>query len=482
MAVSGRKPGRLPEMAIAVQIDTTHRRPEIRVSHGVERFDHSVNRTAVSMLLCLKARRGLLFWLVGVALSLKVVLLFVLSPMIGSSYPDAYRADLFPDGYDMIALNVAEGYGYRWFPDTSETMIRTPGFVLVLAGVFWLFGKSLWAVKVLNLLISVGTAYLVYRLGVRVTKSSLCGTVAACICFFYPGMVIAESRGGVETLYAFCIVLFMLMLYQALERETFRSWGAAGAAFGLLLLVRSTAGLFPVLLTVWLLVHCRTSSEASKTLHYMIVLGLAAALVMSPWILRNFQLTGKFIPTMTVAGMSMFEGSYLARHYSFGRDLSEVMEEAAGKEREVGVALQMPYKGNYELQFFSPLNEVRYYKELGHLGLQEYKNSPGLLARAVGQNAVAFWIRGRTRSATLLNAFLVVPAIVVATWGWFMARARGMEIVPIALFVASCFIAHLPLTSMARHHVPMIPLMAIFIAIPIAQVLGVGRVGGRCWR
>ena len=47
MAASGQKPGRLPELATAVQIDTTLHRSEIRVSHGFQRFDHSFNRTAV---------------------------------------------------------------------------------------------------------------------------------------------------------------------------------------------------------------------------------------------------------------------------------------------------------------------------------------------------------------------------------------------------------------------------------------------------
>jgi hypothetical protein len=49
-AASGRKPGRLPGLAIAVQIDTTLRRPEIRVSHGFERSDPSFNWTAVVVL------------------------------------------------------------------------------------------------------------------------------------------------------------------------------------------------------------------------------------------------------------------------------------------------------------------------------------------------------------------------------------------------------------------------------------------------
>jgi hypothetical protein len=47
MAASGQIPGRLPELAIIVQIDTTLYSSEIRLSHGFQRFTHSFNRTAV---------------------------------------------------------------------------------------------------------------------------------------------------------------------------------------------------------------------------------------------------------------------------------------------------------------------------------------------------------------------------------------------------------------------------------------------------
>jgi len=47
MAASGQKPRRLPELAIAVQINTTLYPLEILASHGFQRFTPSFNRTAV---------------------------------------------------------------------------------------------------------------------------------------------------------------------------------------------------------------------------------------------------------------------------------------------------------------------------------------------------------------------------------------------------------------------------------------------------
>jgi hypothetical protein len=49
MASSGAKPGRLPESALAIQIDTTLQRLETRANHGLQRFIHSFNRTVVML-------------------------------------------------------------------------------------------------------------------------------------------------------------------------------------------------------------------------------------------------------------------------------------------------------------------------------------------------------------------------------------------------------------------------------------------------
>jgi len=47
MTASGQKPGRLPESAITVQIDTTLHRSEIGIKHGLQRFTPQFNRTVV---------------------------------------------------------------------------------------------------------------------------------------------------------------------------------------------------------------------------------------------------------------------------------------------------------------------------------------------------------------------------------------------------------------------------------------------------
>ena len=75
---------------------------------------------------------GSLLSLAAIAIAIKGLVLFAGIPAFQALHPEEYQADLFPDRYDLIASNLIEGNGYRFFPDTAETTIRTPGFVLAL--------------------------------------------------------------------------------------------------------------------------------------------------------------------------------------------------------------------------------------------------------------------------------------------------------------------------------------------------------------
>ncbi len=48
---------------------------------------------------------------------------------------------------------------------------------------------------------------------------------------------------------------------------------------------------------------------------------LAMMAVLSPWITRNYFLTGKFIPTASVLGVSAQAGQYIGKHQFEGKAL-----------------------------------------------------------------------------------------------------------------------------------------------------------------
>ncbi|MDV7398999.1 glycosyltransferase family 39 protein, partial [Arthrospira platensis SPKY1] len=99
-------------------------------------------------------------------------------------------------------------------------------------------------VKILNMLLSMGTAWLTYLLARKISGSELLGVLAALIAFFHPAVLIADSRGGVESFTMFFIVVFMALAYRAFDDNSLRKYAEAGVVLGVLLLIKSTAVMF----------------------------------------------------------------------------------------------------------------------------------------------------------------------------------------------------------------------------------------------
>lgn len=403
--------------------------------------------------------------LMCVAVVVKVLLLFVLLPWLQGASPTSYQADKFPDWYDLLAQNIADGHGYRFFPETTATMLRTPAWPLILAGLFKLFGPSIFAVKVFNVLCSVGTGWLTYLLGQRITASRLLAAVAALIAFFHPAILISDSRGGVESFFMLVLMVFVLLAYQALERGSIGRYAAAGLALGLLLLIKSTAVLFAPCIFVCLVLKRHDMVGIRSAILSTAVLSLAATAVLSPWIIRNYRLSGEFVPTMSVGGMSSYSGYYVATHRYTGRDQSVLDLEASQEMGKVAEEMGLRHLPGYYTQFYNIADEVKFYRHLGEIVRQKYRETPGAFRTALYENATGFWIRGRSAKATMLNVIVVLPFLALFIAGAWVGWRRQLPVLPIVLMVTAFYVVHIPILGQARYHVPLIPMMAILASM-----------------
>jgi 4-amino-4-deoxy-L-arabinose transferase-like glycosyltransferase len=402
---------------------------------------------------------------------IKGLLLFAVLPLFHHGVAEVYKADDFPDGYDFIAQNLLEGHGYRMYPNTSETLLRAPGFVIILAGIFAIAGKSLPAVKAFNMLMSLLTGWLLFRLASRVTGSWLAAMIASAIFLLYPGTVIVESRGGLEATFTFSIVLFMLLFYRALDTLRYRDFALVGAVFGFSLLIKSTLALALPILFLFSVVRRRERASLWRLTSLFATSALAASLVLSPWVIRNYNLTGEFIPTSTLGGLAAFQGLYVVEHPSSGKQHGELLNEAA--EEQVRIARDMGFRSlpDFFPQFYSAADEVRYYRALGDSAKAKYEDSPSLLLKVGIHNLWAFWFQGKTSKATTMNMVLTIPFLILSAAGACVARRRRFCVGPLLLVVTVFVAVHLPLIAVARFYIPLVPLLAVPAALPIALAL-----------
>jgi 4-amino-4-deoxy-L-arabinose transferase-like glycosyltransferase len=394
--------------------------------------------------------------------------LFIVLPMLGDL---PVNATTFLDGYDLLAWNLANGNGYRMFEDTSPTMIRTPGFVVVLAALFAVFGKSLLVVQVMNFAFSVLTALLVFDVSRRVLSSELVGMLAATIVLLHPSTIVADSRGGPESMLMLFVALCLWLCVLAEKEARTRYFAWLGLAFGAMILIKSSVALILPGVAAWATWKHRGSNDRHRIVVGFILACLVASLCMTPWIARNFLISGEFVPTMTVGPVAAFQGQHVVRNILSGKDHWLLLEEAADEQVEIAHEMKLRSKGYFFLQFYSVADELSYSSELARRVRKGYADSPSLVAKAVAYNLIAFWVQGRTPRATVVNTLIALPLLLLVAIGARYARQQGHEISLLLVFAVCFIVPHLLIISIARYYMPLLPVLSVLAAVPVACAL-----------
>ena len=216
----------------------------------------------------------------------------------------------FPDSeaYWELARAVAEGRPFEINPD--RRVFRTPGYPALLATVFWWGGDSppVLAARVLGAVLGVlAVAGVMALAGLLFDRRTalLAGTVAA----VYPEAVAMSTFVLSEA--PFCPLMMLnlcgwALAWRAVTGSRQAAWSlAAGVAAGGATLMRPSWLLF-VPFAVGCSLLGRTDRRRLGWIGLWSMLGLTAA--MMPWWVRNWQITGGFVPTTLQVGESLYDG------------------------------------------------------------------------------------------------------------------------------------------------------------------------------
>ena len=424
-----------------------------------------------------KIQRALLL-ILGATLAFKLVVVLLVIPNVTEHLP--YMIGKFVDRYDVIAQNLLAGNGYRIYPDTSETLLRSPGYVLLLTGVFYLFGYSLAAAQVVNILCGLATAYIIVLITMRIIPASTdpgssstldwAPLLPAIVFLFYPGIILAETRAGVESLFMLLFTTLVYLLYCAIHSNHAKHFMLAGFTLGIAMLVKSTPALIPVVLFPYVLWKGQSTRVLrTSVITNFVVMGLAAFIVLAPWGLRNYSLTGEFMLTSTVKGTTAHQGLHVNKNFGSGKDRDILLKEATNKQSGIADDLGMRHRHEFFNIFYSTKDEVNLDRHLSRIVVDEYMAAPGLFVRSCILNFVGFWFLGKSSGATYLNIVLVVPLLLAVGWGTYSGYRRRFDITPLILVIGAFILPHLPILGVARYHVPLIPFLMILATIPFMK-------------
>jgi len=234
-----------------------------------------------------------LLWLFVAAL---IVRLLFNAVVIGMEVP---TQDTFSDWkeYDLVGLSLASGTGFTIYG--QPYLIHPPGYPLFLGVLYLLFGHSYAAVKVAQSLLGALTCVLILLIGERVFTKRV-GLVAAAIAAVYPHLVYYTGLLMSEVLFVFLSTLFLYALAMLRENFTLRRMAFAGVILGLASLTRPMLMFIPALLLFWVWIECRSTKRA---LVVTATLWLWMVVVILPWTVRNYVVTGSVVPIVATTAI-----------------------------------------------------------------------------------------------------------------------------------------------------------------------------------
>jgi hypothetical protein len=382
------------------------------------------------------------------------------------------------DYYNWIAKNIAWGHGYRITPDTALTLMREPGYPYFLSEFVRHFENYHVPGAIANIVLSCLSGLCIGKLATIIWDAPWVSVIAATLFLVHPGVIIAESRLAIEILFIFLLLAFFFGLRRALLRQRTGDFAVAGLLLGIVCLVRSTPLLFPLAVGLYLVCRADTLRIALKSVgHVAVMLGMCL-LVLSPWIARNYLLVHRFIPTASVEGIALQTGLYKCMHEDSDQTFVQLDDAAAAARNVLARQRGFHFVAGYYQLFFRPQDEVAFSDGLKRDALRTYEQSPLLLLECGSQNVFNFWFRGTDERATIGAMACQLPYLLLAAAGLLIGlrksglrRGEGTTLAALLLFVGYTMVVCLPIQGQARYSVPLVPILAIFAALPISRLL-----------
>jgi 4-amino-4-deoxy-L-arabinose transferase-like glycosyltransferase len=212
------------------------------------------------------------------------------------------------ESYWVLAQTIVRGEPYSY--GEGRQVFRTPGYPLLLAALMAVAGDDppvIWARYVGAGFGSLAVALTMVLAGLLFdTRTAvIAGTMAA----LYPGAVAASVFILSEA--PFCpLMLLQLLCWSAATRQTGRCRiamlaGCGGLAAGMATLVRPSWFLFTPLAAAWALI---AYNQRRRQLRICLIMLTVLAACMAGWWLRNYRVTGRFVPTTLQVGASLYDG------------------------------------------------------------------------------------------------------------------------------------------------------------------------------
>ena len=284
--------------------------------------------------------------------------------------------------------------------------LRPPGYPTLIAAVYALFGPRLIALRVIEALLGVLAVALIGAAGSRLLGRRA-GLVAGALAALHPVLAFLPAIGYSENTLVLVVALAWFALFEAWRRGGLWRWAATGVLWGLALLIRpNTVLMAPGLAAGLVLALVR---ERRAWLAPTLACAAAAALTVTPWIVRNHRVHGEWYFIATGGGRQLWVGNN---------------PRAEADSRIAGFHLDSLMKAETEA-LPNQVEMERYFYRKGREYMREHPGRAAILYLRELRNLFAFYPETRTgRHINALSRVAQGLASAVLFAGVLLALAR----------------------------------------------------------
>jgi 4-amino-4-deoxy-L-arabinose transferase-like glycosyltransferase len=427
----------------------------------------NINQRAIS-----NSRQVLLVLLLTVFLTRLVIAGFIL-------YPKNPEKALHADRWGSIALNIVDGNGYVYpYDDNDGTIERKPNAqrgpipVYLLAGLFLVFGQNLWIVMLANWLCDIGVAYLLYRIARYVFKDDVrVAYVSILFWAFYIPEITITTKPFSEPIFTLLLAGFTLTMLQLQIRISTKMLVVSAILLAAATLSRPVTLAFPPIFCLILLLSKGINRDIlevhwlKKILKFSVVFTIVFCVGISPWVIRNYLVFEKFIPTSTLAGYNLIKDHYYLDSEDFLRELGSRRLLESSVERELhtrGETLRDKSEAERDLIYRG-------------LAFEKIKAYPQRYIVVSGDRILRFFLSVTMRekpslkqiAVMTLNAFLIFFAIIsffISHDNWLF---RGFSI---WVLIGYFMLTHIWIHANVQYCFPIIPYIIMFASNSIVSI------------
>lgn len=383
-----------------------------------------------------------------------VVLGLTYSFFIYPRLAEPFDVGLDPDNYGKLGYGLLKTGTLSYYPDTEPSLARGPIYPLFLGLSLKVSGELYpQSVQLFQSILFGLTCLLVYWTATTLWGRNI-ALLASFVCAIHPFLIWYTARIWIETLASFFFSALIASTLFLGMKPGIPGAILVGVILGLSILCKATFLVFLVVLPIGLVF----AMEKRTGWRLALLVGLTASILVLPWTIRNWNLTGKIIPVHLLAGYNLQRGDSFVEHYRKAPlSHSELWDMSIGEIDELQSSL-LPRLRRWEQEMI--IDSVFMHRSLGR-----YLEHPEFLLKKVVLNGVMFWTLGGTPPKSVFISILQIPLVftfVIAALRMFRLQ-RGFTIQRMhILLVITYYIIHLPFFAVARFSVVLVPTMILY--------------------